>query len=105
MEKIPLHPTDTPMKAYGRLMRFGAFAMAARVAHQYGLGRDLLIRALDRALCRFEKLGFPELAVTFAEELGFTVIAVTPQQLPQMMRALQQLDDRDQRPTDPRLCN
>src|SRR5688500_12794019 len=88
MERITLHPEDTAYTAYARLMRFGAYSLAATVARDYGLGRDLLILALDRAMNRFEELGFPELAVAIAEKLGFTVVAVGLDELAQKLRDL-----------------
>lgn len=104
-KKIPLHPTHTPHKAYARLMRLGVYAMAARVASQYALGRDLVIPALDRALCRFEELGHPELATALAEELGFTMVSVTQMQLPQMLRALEEIENVPSQEADPRTLN
>jgi hypothetical protein len=95
MEKIPLHPEDTPYLAYARLMRLGAYALAATVARDYGLGQDLLILALDCALCRFERLGFPELAVAFAKQMGFTLVTVSLDELAQKMREIDAADDLD----------
>ncbi|HTK05275.1 MAG TPA: hypothetical protein VL500_06825 [Candidatus Eisenbacteria bacterium] len=93
MKKIPLHPEDTPYTAYARLMRHRAYALAATVARDYGLGRDLLILALDGAMSRFEELGFPELSTAFAEQMGFTVVSVGLDELAQKLRELDVADD------------
>lgn len=104
MERMPLHPNDTPYAAYARAVRFGAYTLAAVVARDYGLGRDLMIFALHHAMVRFEELGFPEAAVAFAEQLGFTVVTATMEQLAQCA-GLDASPANDRQPRDPRLVN
>ena len=105
MDKMMLHPQDTAHAAYARAMRFGAFAMAAVIASDHGLGRDLTILALDLAMCRFEKLGFPEAAVALAERLGFTVVTVGLDQLARVASPELSPATERPRPLDPSFLN
>lgn len=105
MDKMMLHPKDTPHAAYARALRFGAYALAAVVARDYGLGRDLVIFALHQAMCRFEELGFPEAAVAFAEQLGFTVVTTTLDQLANVARFEGSPATERQKPRDPSFLN
>lgn len=104
MTRIALHHADTPSEAFARAVRHGAFAMAARIAHDYGLGRDLLILVLDRAICRFEELGFPEAAVAIAAQCGFTMVTVTPDQLAAIADGIEGSPETE-RPGEPRFLN
>lgn len=89
MQKIPELPHgETAGTNYERLMRHRAYLCAARVARDYGLGRDLVIEAAFKAFCRFDDLGFDEEALVVAEEFGFRTMVVGAEGLIKALRGL-----------------
>ncbi|MEY4744832.1 MAG: hypothetical protein RL272_777 [Candidatus Parcubacteria bacterium] len=87
-EKTPLPPGETAETCYERLMRHRAYLCAARVARDYGLGRDLVIEAAFKAFCRFDDLSFDEEALAVAEEFGFKPMVVGAEGLIEALRRL-----------------
>lgn len=89
MQKKPELPHgETAGTSYERLMRHRAYLCAARVARDYGLERDLVVEAAFKAYCRFDDLGFDEIALAIAEEFGFKTMIVGAEGFIKALRGL-----------------
>jgi hypothetical protein len=65
---------DTPLKAYERAMRYGAFHHAAKVAEICGLDKELVRQAAFKAFCRYDDLGMDDIALEIIREFGLTLL-------------------------------
>ncbi len=82
---------ETAGTVYDRLMRHRAYLCAARVARDHGLARDLVVEAAFRAFCRFDDLGFDELALAVAQEFGFRTLVASAEGFITALRGLPDL--------------
>jgi hypothetical protein len=79
---------DTPLKAYERAMRFGAYHHAANVAAICGLEHELVRQAAFKAFCRYDDLGLEELALEVARQFGLILFETVPQEYVKLLQAL-----------------
>ena len=78
VRKLSLPTGENAISAYDRAMRFGAFLLAAFIARDHELGKELAAQAAFRAWCRFDDLGLDDVADSVLREFGLNLIVTTP---------------------------
>ncbi len=76
--KLTLPAGENAVTAYDRAMRFGAFLLAAYIARDHDLGRELAAQAAFRAWCRFDDLGLDDMADSVLRQFGLNLVVTTP---------------------------
>ncbi len=78
VRKLTLPRGENAVTAYGRAMRFGAYLLAANIAQDHDLGKDLTRQAAFRAWCRFDDLGLDDMANAVLRQFGLTLVVTSP---------------------------